>query len=173
MTAAPATSTYPECPWYTLVTRYRVEKKVAACLQSKGIETFLPVISERHHWTDRHKTICTPLFAGYVFARALLSPAAKLQILTTAGVMRLVSFGTEPLPVPAKQIEDLRTLLAHKLPCALHPFLQVGRKVRIRGGSLDGIEGILAEKDKNLIISVDCIQRSVAVTIEGYELEMV
>ena len=46
--------------------------------------------------------------------------------------------------------------------------------MRIRGGSLDGLEGILAQRgDKNLVISIESIQRSVAITIEGYELELI
>jgi transcription antitermination factor NusG len=76
-------------------------------------------------------------------------------------------------PIPARQVDDLRRLLAQKVPCALRAFLEVGQRVRIRGGCLDGLEGILAQSSqKTLVISVECIQRSVAVTIEGYELEL-
>lgn len=158
--------------WYALVTRYRLEQKVAAHLRAKGVEIFLPLLNEVHHWSDRQKKISVPLFPGYVFVRISISPVSKMQVLHTEGAVRLVTFGSEPVPVPAKQIEDLRTLLSHKVPCALHPFLQVGQKVRIRGGCLDGLEGILAEKTKSLIISLECIQRSVAVRVEGYELEL-
>lgn len=160
-------------PWYGVVTRYRFEKRTAAHLTRKNIQVFLPLLAETHNWSDRRKSIAVPLFPGYVFAQALLSPATKLQILQTEGVMRLVTFAHEPVAVPVKQIEDLRTLLASNVPCALHPFLHLGQKVRIRGGCLDGLEGILAEKEKHLVISVECIQRSVAIAIEGYELELV
>jgi hypothetical protein len=64
--------------------------------------------------------------------------------------------------------------LSQKVPCALHPFLKIGQRVRIRGGCLDGLEGILDERrEKNLVISVESIERSVAIRIEGYELELV
>ncbi len=88
--------------------------------------------------------------------------------------MGFVNVHGEASPIPCVQIDGLRRLLAQKLPCALHAFLKVGQRVRIRGGSLDGLEGILAQSGKKaLVISIECIQRSVAVTIEGYELEPV
>ena len=60
-----------------------------------------------------------------------------------------------------------------KLPWSAHPFLKVGQRVRIRGGSMDGVEGVLlsADGDRTLIISVDAIQRSLAVKVEGYDVE--
>jgi transcription antitermination factor NusG len=88
--------------------------------------------------------------------------------------MGIISFRGAPIPIPAKQIDDLQKLLAQKVPCSLHAFLKVGQAVRIRGGCLDGLEGILAQRgDKNLVISIESIQRSVAITIEGYELELI
>ena len=56
-------------PWYVVQTRYRFESKIAAQLQGKGIETFLPLLNETHRWSDRQKTISLPLFSGYVFVR--------------------------------------------------------------------------------------------------------
>jgi hypothetical protein len=45
--------------------------------------------------------------------------------------------------------------------------------VRIRSGALDGLEGILVSRngDRTLVISVDAIQRSLAVRVEGYAVE--
>ncbi len=160
-------------PWYVIQTRYRFEAKIAAQLQSKGVETFLPLLNEVHHWSDRQKTISLPLFSGYVFVRLRPSPPARARVLRTEGVMGFVNVHGDASPIPSQQIDDLRRLLAQKLPCALHAFLKVGQRVRIRGGCLDGLEGILAQSgQKTLVISIECIQRSVAVTIEGYELEL-
>jgi hypothetical protein len=57
----------------------------------------------------------------------------------------------------------------------LHPYLTVNQRVRIRGGSLDGVEGVLLAKntDQSLVVSIDLIQRSVAIRVSGYELEPV
>lgn len=165
---------YSAEPWYVVQTRYRFESKIAAQLRGKGVETFLPLLNETHRWSDRQKTISLPLFSGYVFVRLHLSGAARDRVLRTEGVIGFVHAHGDVRSIPSRQIDDLRKLLAQKLPCALGGFLKVGQRVRIRGGCLDGLEGILAQSgQKTLVISIECIQRSVAVTIEGYELELV
>jgi transcription antitermination factor NusG len=78
------------------------------------------------------------------------------------------------IAVPPKQIEDLQLLLQEKGLFSLHPFVHVGQRVRIRNGCLHGLEGILVQHEKKkLVISIQSIQRSLAIEIEGYELELV
>src|SRR5439155_14682438 len=105
--------------WYAVLTRYRYEKKVTAQLEKEGFSTFLPVLEQVHRWSDRQKHIQVPLFAGYTFACLSLSAVSRLQVLRTPGVIRFVSFGPETV-VPARQIEGLRILLSHNIPCSLH-----------------------------------------------------
>jgi hypothetical protein len=46
--------------------------------------------------------------------------------------------------------------------------------VRIRGGSLDGVEGILVRQgeDQSLVVSVELLRRSVSIRVEGYDIEL-
>lgn len=160
--------------WFAIQTRYRCERKVISQLESKGVETFLPVLEEVHRWSDRKKAVSTPLFSGYAFVHVDDSTQARTRVLRTQGVMRFVEFGGGVTAVPSMQIHHLRTLLSQKVPCALHPFLRVGQRVRVRGGSLDGLEGVLEKHSRNnLVISIDSIQRSLAIKLEGYELELI
>ena len=64
-------------------------------------------------------------------------------------------------------------MVTQQVPWSEHPFLKIGQRVRIRGGSLEGVEGVLLSRngDRTLIISVDAIQRSLAVRVEGYDVE--
>jgi len=160
--------------WFVLQTRYRFEKKVAAQLSGKGIEVFLPLRKENRDWSDRQKLVTVPLFPGYAFVRSARSVALRLLVLQTAGVMGFVSFAGTAAVVPQKQIEDLQLLLAEEVPFSLYPFLRAGQRVRIRGGCLDGVEGLLAQRDKGkLVISIESIQRSLAIEIHGYEVELI
>src|ERR1700685_2511410 len=118
--------------WYSIQTRYRFERKVTAQLQHKGLQTFLPLLEESHCWSDRRQSVYVPLFSGYTFAHFDLSAGIRMELLHTEGVIRLVCFRGVAIPIPAKQIEDLQRLLSQKVPCALHAFLKVGQKVRIR-----------------------------------------
>jgi transcription antitermination factor NusG len=160
--------------WFALQTRYRFEKKVAAQLASKGMEVFLPLRKENREWSDRKKLVTVPLFPGYAFVRAARSVALRLLVLQTAGVMGFVSFAGTAAVVPQKQIEDLQLLLAGDVPFSLYPFLHSGQRVRIRGGCLNGVEGLLMQRDKGkLVISIESIQRSLAIEIQGYEVDLI
>lgn len=160
--------------WCALQTRYRFEKKVAEQLSGKGIGVFLPLRKENRAWSDRQKVITVPLFPGYTFVRSDRSGLRRLLILQTGGVMGFVSFAGTAALVSPKQIEDLQLLLAADVPFSLYPFLQVGQRVRIRGGCLRGVEGLLTQRDQEkLVISVESIQRSLAIEIQGYEMEMI
>ena len=160
--------------WYAIQTRVRFEKKVAAQLQGKGIEIFLPLVKQVHRWSDRRQVIEVPLFAGYGFVHLYLDPKTRLRVVQTAGVFGFVGCNGEASPIPWKQIEDIQQVLAKDVPCAMYPFLKVGQKVRIRGGCLDGLEGILADcsSDKTLLISMEAIERTVAIHVEGYDIEL-
>jgi transcription antitermination factor NusG len=160
--------------WYAISVRPRFEKKAELQLRSKGIETFLPVIRQLRWWSDRRKVVETPLFSGYEFVRIQISPEQRLRVLQTCGVMNFVGVAARGTAITASQVDDLRRLLDSTAECSIRPFLRTGQRVRIRGGSLDGIEGILQENaPSHLILSIDCIQRSIAIRIEGYDLEPV
>jgi transcription antitermination factor NusG len=157
--------------WYALQVRPRFERKVESQLDARGIETYLPLLRQMRWWSDRRKIIETPLFAGYMFVRLQLSPQERMLVLRTSGVMNFVGFPSGATPVRSAQIESLRRLLDSNTECSIRPFLRTGQRVRIRGGSLEGVEGILQNDSKHLVVSIDCIQRSIAVRIAGYDLE--
>jgi transcription antitermination factor NusG len=162
-----------EPQWYAVHTRSKHEKIVVSQLERRGIKTFLPLISEVHRWSDRRKVVQLPLFSCYAFVHVRLLPELWFQVMQTNGVLRFVGVRGEGIPIAESQIETLQTLLSSDVPCTLCPFLQVGRRVRIRGGALDGIEGLLIARngDRTLVISVVPIQRSIAVRIDQYQVE--
>jgi transcription antitermination factor NusG len=159
--------------WFAVETRRRFEKKVVAQLDRKGFKVFLPLLTEHHMWSDRQKVITIPLFPGYAFVYVNHSRDSYQAILRTAGIIRFVSFGGVVASVPKKQIEDLQLLLQAKSLFSLHPFVHAGQRVRVRGGCLNGLEGILIQHEKKLVISIQSIQRALAIEIQGYELELV
>lgn len=169
-----ATFQHESRSWYAVQTRYRCERKVAAQLQEKTIETFLPLREEAHRWSDRNKQIHIPLFPGYAFVCVDESRSSRLGVLQTPGLIGFVTAQGQAVPIPSNQIESLKLRLAQKVPCSLHPFLKIGQRVRVCGGCLHGLEGILLQSGpRNLGISIASIQQAVVVRIEGYELEPV
>jgi transcription antitermination factor NusG len=163
----------PEACWFALHTKARHEKSVDALLRAKNFQSFLPTITKVQRWSDRNQKVEFPLFPSYSFVQVPPNAQNFVAVLRTPGVVRIVGAGCEPLAVPEKQIEDIRSLLNQKVPFWEHPFLTAGQRVRVRGGCLEGIEGILTEVKANriLVISADPIQRSIAVSVEDYEVE--
>jgi transcription antitermination factor NusG len=161
--------------WYAVQTRSRHEKMVARQLEGQGFATFLPISTEVRQWSDRRKVVEMPLFPGYAFVQMVYQPEQRLRVLMTEGIVNFVGIHGQGLPIPEKQIEDIRSLLNADVPFESYPFLIVGQRVRIRSGSLNGTEGILVgqEGDRRLIISVELIQRSLSIRLQGYEVEPV
>ena len=162
-----------QAQWYAIRTRSRHEKMVADQLGRHGIENFLPLVKRTRQWSDRAKEVELPLFSGYTFVRVVLSSPDRLRVLQTHGVAGFVGVNCGGTAIPENQIQDIRTLLASKVPFEEHGFLRVGQRVRIRGGALDGVEGILSARndDRSLVISLEPIQRSLSVRIQGYAVE--
>jgi transcription antitermination factor NusG len=161
--------------WFALHTRARHEKMVVQRLADWGVTTFLPMVTEVRRWSDRKKTVQLPLFGCYMFARFNQTRSDRLRVLQIDGVLSLVGARGEGSPIPDEQVNAVRALVESELPWSSHPFLKVGQRVRIRSGALDGLEGILVSRngDNTLIISIDAIQRSLAVRVEGYDVEAV
>jgi transcription elongation factor/antiterminator RfaH len=174
--AAPARIATPDAScWYAIHTRARHEKMIVERLREQGVNTFLPLIKETHKWSDRKKIVELPLFSCYVFAKFVADSPDRLRVCRTNGVLQIVGMPGHGIPIPDEQIDSIRMLLAEQLTYSAHPFLKIGQRVRIRGGALDGVEGILTARngDRTLVVSVDVIQRSMAVRIEGYHVEPV
>jgi transcription antitermination factor NusG len=159
--------------WYALHTRPRHEKIVEQRLNDRGVATFLPIVTEVHRWSDRKKSVQLPLFSCYVFAKLVPNRADRLRVLRVDGVLGLLGSHNEGTPIPDEQILAVQTVVDAAVPWSSHPFLKIGQRVRICSGALDGLEGILVARNggDTLVISVDAIQRSLAVRVEGYQVE--
>ncbi len=159
--------------WFAVLTRSRHEKKVDAALTGESITTFLPLVTEVHRWSDRRQTVQMPLFPCYLFVRIPSVPAARLSVLRSHGVISFVGVHGQGTPIPDHQIDDLRTVLTRKIALDPYPYLKVGQRVRVRGGCLDGIEGVLVAKagEHKVVLSIDTIQKSLGISVKGYEIE--
>src|SRR5262249_22302933 len=159
--------------WFAVQTRPRHEKKVNVDLSEKGIQSFLPLHREKRRWSDRQQWVETPLFSHYVFVRIPVSVEWRARVLQTSGVVQFAGAPGRGTPVPDEQISALKTIVSQGVSIMAHEYLRVGQRVRICGGALDGIEGVLnaIQNDRTLVVSVDLIQKSVAIRIDGFEVE--
>ena len=159
--------------WFAVQTKARHEKRVAAELEEKGVSAFLPLFTEVHQWSDRKREVQLPLFANYVFVRIGEDRETRVAVLETNGVFRFTGNRGVGTPIPDEQIEAIQAIVQNNIPFVPYPFMGVGKKVRIRGGSLEGLQGVILSinGDQSLIVSVESIQRSIAIRIAGYQVE--
>jgi len=157
--------------WYAIYTCARHEKRVAEQLQLRQVECFLPLYDAVHRWKDRRVHLQLPLFPGYIFVHLALGD--RLRVLELPSVVRMIGFNGQPAALADEEIVSLRNGLAGQLRAEPHPYLKVGRRMRVRRGPLAGRDGILLrKKDKlRLVLSIDLIQRSVAVEVDAADIE--
>jgi len=157
--------------WYALYTCSRHEKCVAQQIEQRSISCFLPLYRSVRRWKDRRKQMELALFPGYVFVRMALRD--RLRVLELPSVVRLVSFNGQPAVLPEAEIEQLRQRLSRGGCLEPHPYLRVGRRVRVSGGPMQGLEGIIVRrKDRcRVVFSLDLIMRSVAVEVDESDVE--
>ena len=172
VTADPAPLGIPSACWYAARTRPRHEKSVARQLTDRNLISFVPLYRSVRRWKDRQKELQLPLFPGYCFVQMLLDQ--RLRVLQVPGVIDLVSFQGRPALVPDAEIEALRRTL-DGVQFRPHPYLRVGRRVRIEHGPMGGIEGFFVRrKDRTrVVISISLIQRSVAVEVDEGDVAIV
>ena len=107
-----------------------------------------------------------PLFPGYVFVRLALRD--RLQVLQIPGLVQLISFAGRPAPLQDEDISALKNCLNNGDHVAPHPYLQAGRRAKVKSGPLQGLVGIILRRKNRtrFILSFDLIMRSVAVEID-------
>jgi transcription antitermination factor NusG len=164
----PAAFTEPR--WYAAYTCANHEKRVAAELLAREVEHYLPLYKSVRRWKDRRVQLELPLFPGYVFVRLALCD--RMRVVPIPSLVRLVGFNGLPAALADEEMEILRLGLGQSLLAEPHPFLTVGRRVRIAGGPFAGLEGVLKRKKSNLrvVVSLELIQRSVAVDVDAADV---
>lgn len=157
--------------WWAVYTRHQHEKVVAGMLSAKGFEVFLPLYESTRRWKDRNKVLSLPLFPCYLFLRG--EHNRRFQAVTTPGVHMILCNGEHVATVPEAEIQAIRKTVEGSFRVEPHPFLKCGERVRVKRGTLEGVEGILVRKKNQfrLVLSVGMLSQSVGVEIDASEVE--
>ncbi len=160
----------PRDPWYAIWTRSRHEQVVRDQLQIRGFETFLPTITRWSRWKDRKKKVDWPLFPGYCFAR--FDSRDRLPILKCTGVVSIVSFDNEVVPIPDAEIDAVRRVVESELQFDPCPLIREGAMVEVIHGPLKGVVGRLVRKGAHarLVLAVDLIGQAVSVEVDAADI---
>ena len=152
--------------WYPVYTQSRAEKKAYQALVNKGIETYLPLHRQLKQWADRKKWIDEPFIKSYLFV--YINEHEQSEVLMTKGIARFIYFSNKVTPMPSRQIEELKLLMASPYELEItEEDLQPGEKIIIKAGPLKGITGeiISYRSQKQLLLRLESLGCSIIVNV--------
>lgn len=159
----PLSASFTEPRWFVCHTRPRCEKKFAALLAAERFEHYLPLVSSVRRYQRQTKRFSKPLFPGYVFAR--IEPEKKSRIYQQELLARAIFVEDEPLFL--RQLADVKALVASGLEVSLHALLKKGVRVKVAGGPLHGVEGVVDDpaNPRGIVLAVDVLQQGLLVRL--------
>ncbi|HQF38754.1 MAG TPA: transcription termination/antitermination NusG family protein [Opitutaceae bacterium] len=168
--AAPAEAAPAEAAWFVCHTKPRCEKKFAALLVREACRHSLPLVASERRYGTRLRRFTKPLFPGYVFAQ--VEPPRRNRLYQQDLLVRFLPVSDEAAFLV--QLAAVEALVASGLEATLHPLLKHGARVRIVGGPLKGVEGMIEDprSPKGVIIAMDVLQQGVRVAVPLADLKL-
>jgi transcription termination/antitermination protein NusG len=159
--------------WYVLHTRSRHESVVCDGLVKKSMEVFLPKIKVRSTRRDRKAMIHIPLFPGYLFIKTDLHPHSHIEVVKTAGAVRLIGSRQGPVPVPDETIESLKIMVASELPIGTGSRLQQGDRVMVVQGPFAGVTGTFVRYrgQGRVLVNIEALGQYAGVDVDEDDIE--
>lgn len=161
--------------WYVLHTKSRFENVVNDGLVKKSIEVFLPKITVRSKRRDRKAMIRIPLFPGYLFVRTDLAPESHLEIVKTAGAVRLIGSKQGPVSVPDETIDSLKIMVTSDHPVTTGNSLKRGDKVLVIRGPFIGVTGTFIRYGGKgrVVVNIEALGQYAGVEVSEDEIEII
>lgn len=160
--------------WHVVRVNARHEKSVSQMLSLAGHAAFLPLSKRVHIYGRRSREYQLPLFPGYVFCQAM--PCRISSVSQLPSILEIVGIRGVPAVVPDEEIDSLRLATESRAPLHSWPYLNVGEKVRVTGGGLAGVTGVLLDsksKSMRIILSINLLRRSVLLEISRANVERI
>lgn len=152
-----------ELAWLVCHTRPRCEKKFAALMAAERFEHYLALVQSVRRYRQQTKRFTKPLFPGYVFAHVPVE--LKARIYQQDLLARAIPVSNEAAFL--SQLADVKAIVASGFELSLLPLLTKGRRVKVNGGALHGLEGYVDNpaNPAGIVISVDVLQQGLLVKV--------
>lgn len=156
--------------WFACHTRPRCEKKFAALLARESFARYLPLVPSVRRYRDQTKRFTKPLFPSYVFAE--IPPEKKDRVYQQDLLVRAIWIEEQALFL--RQIEDVKAVVSSGVELSLHPLLKKGTRVKVAGGPLHGLQGIVDDpaSPRGVVIAVDVLQQGLLVRLPMENLQI-
>jgi transcription antitermination factor NusG len=157
--------------WYAIYTKSRFEKKVYRDLVHSNFQVFLPLVTEKKHWSDRIKSVAVPLFPSYVFVKARMQN--PMQLHRYPGVVKIVSFEGKPCKIREEEIRLMERIIKSGFPVQ-QTNVCTGDQVRIKRGPLQGWEGKVEDtrRHSRIVFQFASIRQCISVEVNMEDVEI-
>ncbi len=155
--------------WWVARTKSRNEKALAWDLLRYEIGYFLPLVEKVSRRGGRVLRSQVPLFGGYLFFCG--DEDGRYRALRTNRIAQVLEV-TDQAGLKS-QLKQIHQALSSGLSVDAHPGLKVGKRCRVRSGSLMGSEGKVLRRNKitRILLEVEMLGQSAAVEIDADLLE--
>jgi transcriptional antiterminator RfaH len=155
--------------WFAVYTRPRQEKALARELVELEVPFYLPLITKTRIAKGRRARSFLPLFSSYLFM--LGTERERVLALATNRILQTLA-----VPDRAKMTRDLshvHQLIEQGVPLTIESRLSPGQRVRVKSGSLRGVEGVVVSRrgEDRLLVAVQFLQQGVSITIHDFQVE--
>jgi transcriptional antiterminator RfaH len=161
--------------WYLVYCKARQEDVAAAGLEEQGFAVYLPKVRVKRRRSIGRVELEEPIFPRYLFVAQIDDDQSISPVLYTAGVQKLVRFGTDYLPVSDSVIAALKNREDPETGCHRLQMLakDPGERIRIGSGALAGLEGIFEARSGHdrVVVLIELLGQLTRAEIPVEELE--
>jgi len=157
--------------WWAAYTKPQQEKALSRQLTAMNVPHYLPLISKTTLISGRRFTSQIPLFKSYVFL--FMTERERTEAMSTKRTLQM-------LPAPdrdemTQDLQNIELLIKSGLPLNVESRLMPGHRVRVKSGSLIGMEGAITSRrgEDRLFIAIRFLGQGVSVQIEDFQVEPV
>ena len=153
--------------WKALYVASRSEKKVNQALQNLGLESYVPLKTEKKQWSDRKKTIITPLINGYVFVKT--TNQNRDLVFKVNGVIQYVRLNSTDAIIKDVEIDILKSVeqKGYYVEGKFDSNFNIGEATLITQGTFKGYKGIIKTKvnETSYYILIESIGYSLTIKV--------
>jgi len=155
--------------WLVCHTKPRCEKKFAALMAAEKLEHYLALVQSVRRYAQQTKKFTKPLFPGYVFANVPVERKARIYQQDLLARAIIVEDEAKFL----RQLADVKAIVASGFELSVMPLLTKGRRVKVVGGPLHGLEGFVDDPSnpRGIVLSVDVLQQGLLVKMPVENLQ--
>ncbi|TFH85431.1 transcription/translation regulatory transformer protein RfaH [Billgrantia azerbaijanica] len=147
--------------WYAIQCKGGESFRASEHLGNQGFEVFHPVLEVQKKRRGKLEWISEPLFPYYLFVRLDRVASNWRPIRSTRGVLKIVTFGDQPLPVEDALIETLRRHGSEAQDDPANVYFRAGEMVEITEGPFKDLCAVFVTHhgEERAVVLLNLLQR--------------